>query len=80
MKSSAINKLTFYIEMLKARYGSGEYFIEMKISFKSGTKTFPASVKNEEGELILIFGGLIKIIEFYTTDYYGTTVVCAHLT
>lgn len=57
MKSSAINKLAFYMQMLKARYGSGEYFIEMKISFKSGTKTFPASVKNEAGELILIFGG-----------------------
>lgn len=57
MKSSAINKLTFYIEMLKARYGSGEYFIEMKISFKSGTKTFPASVKKDDGELIFTFGG-----------------------
>ncbi len=57
MKSSAINKLTFYIEMLKVRYGSGEYFIEMKISFKSGTKTFPASVKKEGGELVFTFGG-----------------------
>lgn len=70
MKSSAINKLTFYIEMLKARYGSGEYFIEMKISFKSGTKTFPASVKNEEGELILIFGGAR---EKFSWDKIGTT-------
>lgn len=57
MKSSAINKLAFYIEMLKARYADGEYFIEMKISFKSGTKMFPASVKNEEGELVFTFGG-----------------------
>ena len=57
MKSSSVNKLAFYIEMLKARYGSGEYFIEIKISFKSGTKTFPAKVKKEEGKLIFTFGG-----------------------
>ena len=32
MKSASINKLAFYIQMLKARYGAGEYFIEMKIN------------------------------------------------
>lgn len=57
MKSGTINKLSFYMQMLKARYGGGEYFIEMKISFKSGTKMFPASVKKEEGELVLTFSG-----------------------
>lgn len=57
MKSSTINKLEFYTSMLSARYGSGEYFIEMKINFKSGTKTFPAAVKKEGDELILSFSG-----------------------
>lgn len=57
MKSSAINKLEFYTAMLNARLGDGEYFIEMKISFKSGTKTFPASVKKEGDGLVLTFSG-----------------------
>ena len=43
--------------MLKARYGEGEYFIEMNISFKSGTKSFPASVKKEGDGLVLTFSG-----------------------
>lgn len=45
MNSKAINKLSLYIEMLKGRYGSGEYFKEIDISFKSGVKIFPAKVK-----------------------------------
>lgn len=57
MKSASVNKLAFYMQMLKARYGEGEYFIEMKISLKSGTKTFPASVTKEDGELFLTFSG-----------------------
>ena len=60
MKSASINKLSFYIQMLKARYGEGEYFIEMKINLKSGTKVFPASVKKEGEELFLTFSGAIK--------------------
>ena len=58
MKSASINKLAFYIQMLKARYGVGEYFIEMKINLKSGTKVFPASVKKEGEELFLTFSGV----------------------
>ena len=53
MKSNSINKLGFYLTMLKSRYGSGEYFIEMNISFKSGTKSFPASVKKDGEELVM---------------------------
>ena len=57
MKAATINKLAFYTSMLNARYGSGEYFLEMKISFKSGTKTFPATVKKEEEALMMTFSG-----------------------
>ena len=57
MNSNSINKISFYLEMLKARYGNGEYFIEAEINFKSGTKLFPASVKKENGMLQLLFGG-----------------------
>lgn len=57
MKSNSINKLSFYLQMLKARYGNGEYFIEMNISFKSGTKSFPASVKKSDDGLVLTFSG-----------------------
>ncbi len=57
MKSASLNKLSFYSQMLKARYGEGEYFIEIEISLKSGTKVFPASVKKENSELILTFSG-----------------------
>lgn len=55
MKSGSINKIAFYLEMLKARYGSGEYFKEIEIRFKSGVKMFPASVKNEDGRLMMLF-------------------------
>ena len=57
MKSASLNKLSFYIEMLKARYGEGEYFIEINISFKSGTKVFPASVKKNDDGLVFSFSG-----------------------
>lgn len=57
MKANSINKLDFYLTMLKARYGEGEYFIEMNISLKSGTKSFPASVKKTDEGLVLTFSG-----------------------
>ena len=57
MKSNSINKISFYLQMLKARFADGEYFIRMDISFKSGIKAFPASVEKENGELILSFSG-----------------------
>ena len=57
MKSASVNKLSFYIQMLKARFGEGEYFIEISISFKSGTKVFPASVKKEDEGLVFSFSG-----------------------
>ena len=57
MKSASINKLSLYMSMLKGRYGEGEYFIEMKISFKSGTKTFPATVTKKDDTLCISFSG-----------------------
>ena len=57
MKSNTIQKLSFYLTMLKSRYGEGEYFIGLEISYKSGTKSFPATVKNEDGKLIMKFSG-----------------------
>ena len=57
MKSNTIQKLSFYLTMLKSRYGEGEYFIGMEISYKSGTKSFPATVKSEDGKLVMKFSG-----------------------
>lgn len=62
MKTSSVNKVAFYIEMLKARFGSGEYFIEMNINLKSGMKTFPGTVKKKDGKLELSFAG--EVAEF----------------
>ncbi len=64
MKSNSIQKLSFYLTMLKSRYGEGEYFIGMEISFKSGTKSFPATVKNEDGKLIMKFSGTTMPFEW----------------
>lgn len=50
--------------MLKARFGDGEYFTEMKISFISGTKIFPASVKKEGDGLFLSFSGAKRPFEW----------------
>lgn len=80
MKTNSINKLSFYLQMLRARYGEGEYFIEMNISFKSGTKQFPASVKKDGDKLILTFSGNKKPfdwkdIETIAKDYDAMTLV-----
>lgn len=80
MKSNSINKLSFYLQMLKARYGNGEYFIEMNISFKSGTKQFPASVKKDGEKLVLSFSGTKKEfdwkeIENIAKDYDAMVLV-----
>ena len=61
MKSNSIQKLSFYLTMLKSRYGEGEYFIGMEISYKSGTKTFPATVKSDDGKLVMKFINMVKI-------------------
>ena len=80
MKSNSINKLSFYLQMLRARYGDGEYFIEMNISFKSGTKQFPASVKKDGEKLVLSFSGTKKDfdwkeIENIAREYDAMTLV-----
>ncbi len=64
MKSNSIQKLSFYLTMLKARYGEGEYFIKMEISFKSGTKSFPATVEKEENSLVMRFSGTTMPFEW----------------
>ncbi|MBR1970841.1 MAG: SAM-dependent methyltransferase [Clostridia bacterium] len=64
MNSSSLNKLNFYIEMLKSRYGNGEYFKEIEITFKSGTKDFPAKVKKEEETLYITYGGAKNIFNW----------------
>jgi len=64
MKSNSIQKLSFYLTMLKARYGEGEYFISMEISFKSGTKAFPATVKKEDSSLVMRFSGTTMPFEW----------------
>lgn len=64
MNSSSINKLSFYIEMLKARYGSGDYFKEIEITLKSGTKTFPAGVTKDNDTLYLTYGGEKKVFSW----------------
>ena len=64
MKSASINKLSLYMAMLKGRYGEGDYFIEMKISFKSGTKAFPATITKENGGLFILFSGAKEPFEW----------------
>lgn len=80
MKSNSILKLSFYLTMLKSRYGEGEYFIGMEISFKSGTKSFPATVKNEDGSLIMKFSGSTMPFEWekiseIAKDYDAMTLI-----
>ena len=57
MKNSTINQINMYAMMLSGRYGEGEYFLGAEISFKSGTKMFPAEIKAADGELTLTHGG-----------------------
>ena len=50
MNKNTQNKINFFVAVLKERYNNGEaYFKSIDISFKSGTKTFPASVVREDG-------------------------------
>ncbi len=80
MKSNSIQKLSFYLTMLKSRYGEGEYFIGMEISYKSGTKSFPATVKNEDGKLVMKFSGAAMPFEWekiseIAKEYDGMTLI-----
>ncbi len=43
--------------MLSGRYGGGEYFLGADISFKSGTKTFPAKIEKGQDGLVITHGG-----------------------
>ena len=66
--------------MLKSRYGEGEYFIGMEISYKSGTKSFPATVKNEDGKLVMKFSGAATPFEWdkiseIAKDYDAMTLI-----
>ncbi len=53
MNKNTQSKISFFLTVLEERLQNGEtYFIKIDISFKSGTKVFPAVVKKENGELI----------------------------
>ena len=80
MKSNIVQKLSFYLTMLRARYGKGEYFIGMEISFKSGTKSFPATVKKDGDALVMKFSGATMPFEWdkicdIAKDYDAMTLI-----
>ncbi len=80
MKSNIVQKLSFYLTMLKSRYGEGEYFIGMEISYKSGTKSFPATVKKEGDALVMKFSGAATPFEWekicdIAKDYDSMTLI-----
>ena len=55
MNKNTQNKTKFFLTVLDERLKNGEeYFLGIDISFKSGTKTFPATVKNEGEERVFI--------------------------
>ncbi len=48
MNKNTQNKINFFLSVLDERLRNGEeYFLGIDISFKSGTKTFPATVKRD---------------------------------
>lgn len=54
MNKNTQSKINFFLSVLKERFENGEeYFQGIEISFKSGTKNFPAAVRLENGTLIL---------------------------
>ena len=79
MKSASINKLSLYLSMLKGRYGEGEYFIEMKISFKSGTKTFPATVTKKDDTLYMSFSAATQIFSWENISEIAKDYDAVHL-
>lgn len=55
MNKNTQNKINFFLSVLDERFRNGEeYFLGIDISFKSGTKTFPAQVKKDGDGFVFI--------------------------
>lgn len=55
MNKNTQSKTNFFLTVLDERLRNGkEYFLNIDISFKSGTKTFPATVKKEGEDFVFI--------------------------
>ncbi|MBQ6794918.1 MAG: SAM-dependent methyltransferase [Clostridia bacterium] len=55
MNKNTQSKTNFFLTVLDERLRNGkEYFLNIDISFKSGTKTFPAKVKKEGEDFVFI--------------------------
>lgn len=80
MKSNTVNQLKTYLMMLAGRYGDGEYFTGADLSFKSGTRMFPARVTRDADGLNLTFGGVTRAFDWQdvanlAADYDALTLV-----
>lgn len=65
MNKNTQNKTSFFLTVLDERLRNGkEYFLNIDISFKSGTKTFPAQVKKDGEELIFIHNAQKQAFEW----------------
>ncbi len=65
MNKNTQSKASFFLTVLDERLRNGkEYFLNIDINFKSGTKTFPAVVKKEGEELVLIHNAQKKAFEW----------------
>ncbi len=65
MNKNTLNKIGFFLSVLVERYQNGEkYFLGMDISYKSGTKLFPAEVRIEDGQLIFVHSAEKKPFEW----------------
>jgi hypothetical protein len=55
MNKNTQNKIKFFLTVLDERLRNGEeYFIEILLTFKAGTKNFPGTVKRQGDELVFI--------------------------
>ena len=70
MNKNTQSKTSFFLTVLDERLRNGkEYFLNIDISFKSGTKSFPAQVKREGEELVFIHNAEKKSFQWkHITD------------
>ena len=65
MNKNTQNKTNFFLTVLDERFRNGkEYFLNIDINFKSGTKSFPALVKKEGEEFVFIHNAEKKKFEW----------------
>lgn len=65
MNKNVQNKIAFFLSVLKGRFEGGkDYFIGADITFKSGTKSFPAAVRREGEDFFFICGAEKKPFEW----------------